>query len=115
VSERAEYAELVGLTEPGLSRVIRAGYELLGLITFFTGNPKELHAWTVPAGATAPEAAGAVHTDFQKGFIKAEVIEWQTLVALGSEARVREAGKLMIQGRDYVVRDGDVLYFRFKV
>jgi ribosome-binding ATPase len=114
-SERAEYAELVGLEEPGLHRVIRAGYELLGLITFFTGNAKELHAWTVPSGSTAPEAAGAVHTDFQRGFIKAEVIEWETLATLGSEARVREAGKLMIQGREYVVRDGDVMYFRFKV
>jgi hypothetical protein len=106
---------MLGLSEPGLERVVKAGYDLLGLITFFTGNAKECHAWTVRSGATAPEAAGAVHTDFQKGFIKAEVIPWQLLVEYGSEAKVREAGKLGLHGRDYEVKDGDVLYFRFKV
>ena len=114
-AERSEFIEMLGLSEPGLERVVKAGYDLLGLITFFTGNAKECHAWTVRSGATAPEAAGAVHTDFQKGFIKAEVIPWQLLVEYGSEAKVREAGKLGLHGRDYEVKDGDVLYFRFKV
>jgi ribosome-binding ATPase YchF (GTP1/OBG family) len=113
--ERPEFLELSGLSEPGLERVVRAGYELLGLITFFTGNAKECHAWTIPSGTTAAEAAGTVHTDFQKGFIKAEVIHWETLTSLGSEARVREAGRLAVHGRDYVVQDGDVMYVRFRV
>ena len=113
--ERAEYLESMGLEEPGLHKVIRAGYELLGLITFFTAGEKETRAWTVRRGATAPEAAGVIHTDFQRGFIKAEVCRWEDLVELGSEAAVKQAGKLRIEGKDYVVQDGDVIHFRFNV
>ena len=100
---------------PGLNAVIRTGYELLGLITYLTAGKQESRAWTVLKGSTAPQAAGAIHTDFERGFIKAEVIWWEDLVALGSEAKCREAGKLAIEGRDYVVRDGDVIHFRFNV
>jgi hypothetical protein len=113
--DRPAFLESAGLSEPGLYQVIRTGYRLLGLITFLTAGPKECRAWTVRKGATAPEAAGAIHTDFQRGFIKAEVIWWEDLVALGSEARCREAGKLHIEGKEYVVRDGDVMHFRFNV
>ena len=95
--------------------MIRTGYELLGLITFLTAGEDECRAWTVRRGATAPEAAGVIHTDFQRGFIKAEVIWWQDLITLKSEAKCREAGKLSIEGKDYVVRDGDVMHFRFNV
>jgi ribosome-binding ATPase YchF (GTP1/OBG family) len=105
----------VGLTEPGLNSVIRTGYELLGLITFLTAGKQECRAWTVLKGSTAPQAAGAIHTDFERGFIKAEVIWWEDLVALGSEAKCREAGKLAIEGKEYVLRDGDVVHFRFNV
>ncbi len=114
-ADRPEFLASVGLTEPGLHHVIRAGYDMLGLITFLTGGKKECRAWTVPAGSVAPQAAGAIHTDFERGFIKAEVIWWEDLVTLGSEAKCREAGKLHIEGRDYVVRDGDVMHFRFNV
>ena len=113
--DRPEFLESVGLDEPGLHQVIRTGYELLGLITFLTAGPKECRAWTLPRGWTAPRAAGVIHTDFERGFIKAEVIWWEDLVALGSEAKCREAGKLSIEGKDYVVRDGDVVHFRFNV
>ena len=105
----------LGLEEPGLNRVIRAGYELLGLITFFTAGPKEVRAWTVPAGATAPQAAGVIHSDFERGFIRAEVIAYEDYVALGGEAAAREAGKLRLEGKDYRVQDGDVMHFRFNV
>lgn len=113
--DRPEFLESAGLQEPGLNQVIRTGYELLGLITYITAGEKETRAWTVPRGATAPQAAGVIHSDFERGFIKAEVIWWEDLVALGSEAKCREAGKLSIEGKEYVVRDGDVIHFRFNV
>jgi len=114
-ADRPEFLESVGLEEPGLNSVIRTGYELLGLITYLTAGKQECRAWTVLKGSTAPQAAGAIHTDFERGFIKAEVIWWEDLIALGSEAKCREAGKLAIEGRDYIVRDGDVIHFRFNV
>jgi hypothetical protein len=113
--DRPEFLVSAGLTEPGLNAVIRAGYKLLGLLTFFTAGKQEVRAWTTKIGARAPQAAGVIHTDFEKGFIKAEVIWWEDLVALGSEARCREAGKLSIEGKEYVMRDGDVVHFRFNV
>jgi ribosome-binding ATPase len=113
--DRPEFLKSVGLDEPGLNAVIRSGYELLGLITYLTAGPKECRAWTIEKGFTAPQAAGVIHSDFERGFIKAEVIWWEDLVALGSETKCREAGKLAIVGRDYVVRDGDVVHFRFNV
>jgi hypothetical protein len=111
--EQAEYLAAVGLTEPGLNRVIRAGYELLGLVTFFTAGPKEARAWTVTAGSRAPQAAGVIHTDFEKGFIRAETITYGDYLTLNGEAGARDAGKLRLEGKDYVVADGDVLHFRF--
>ena len=111
--ERADYLASLGLEEPGLNRLIRAGYDLLGLITFFTAGPKEARAWTVPKGARAPQAAGVIHTDFEKGFIRAEVIKYEDYVAHGGEAGAREAGKFRLEGKDYVVQDGDVMHFRF--
>ena len=113
--EQREYLESVGLSEPGLNRLIRAGYDLLDLITFFTAGPKEARAWTVRRGAKAPEAAGVIHSDFQRGFIRAEVISYEDYVACGGEAGAREAGKLRQEGKDYVVQDGDVMHFRFNV
>jgi GTP-binding protein YchF len=112
-SERAEFLEHLGLEEPGLNRLIRAGYHLLGLITFFTAGPKEARAWTVTKGARAPQAAGVIHTDFEHGFIRAETIAYEDYVALGGEAGARDAGKLRLEGKDYVVQDGDVMHFRF--
>jgi GTP-binding protein YchF len=114
-ADRPEFLASAGLSEPGLYQVIRTGYELLGLITFLTGGEDECRAWTVRGGATAPEAAGVIHTDFQRGFIKAEVIWWEDLISLKSEAKCREAGKLAIEGKEYLVRDGDVMHFRFNV
>ena len=114
-AERAEFLETLGLTEPGLNRLIREAYALLGLQTFFTAGPKESRAWTVPMGATAPQAAGVIHTDFEKGFIRAETITYDDYVRLNGEAGAREAGKLRSEGKEYVVRDGDVLHFRFNV
>jgi GTP-binding protein YchF len=111
--DRAEYLTSLGLAEPGLDRLIRAGYDLLGLITFFTAGPKESRAWTVTKGARAPQAAGVIHTDFEKGFIRAEVIKYEDYVANGGEAGAREAGKFRLEGKDYVVQDGDVMHFRF--
>lgn len=105
----------MGLTEPGLDRFIHAGYRLLGLNTFFTAGPKEAHAWTVPSGASAHQAASVIHTDFQRGFIRAEVIACEDFVACRGEAGAREAGKMRLEGKDYVVRDGDVIHFRFNV
>jgi GTP-binding protein YchF len=111
--EQAGYLEAVGLAEPGLNRVIRAGYDLLHLITYFTAGPKETRAWTVEKGTRAPQAAGVIHTDFEKGFIRAETIAYDDYVALKGEAGAREAGKFRLEGRDYMVADGDVLHFRF--
>ncbi|MGH8764497.1 MAG: redox-regulated ATPase YchF [Burkholderiales bacterium] len=105
----------MGMQEPGLARVIRAGYALLGLQTYFTAGPKEVRAWTVAVGATAPQAAGVIHTDFERGFIRAEVAAFDDFVANGGEQGAKEAGKLRVEGKDYVVRDGDVVHFRFNV
>jgi ribosome-binding ATPase len=113
--DRPAFLESAGLKEPGLNQVIRTGYELLGLDTYMTAGEKEVRAWTIPRGSTAPEAAGVIHSDFQRGFIKAEVIWWEDVVRLGSEAKVKEAGKLKIEGKEYIVRDGDVIHFRFNV
>jgi GTP-binding protein YchF len=111
--ERRSYLAELGLSEPGLNRLIREGYKLLGLITYFTAGPKEARAWTVPQGTRAPQAAGVIHTDFEKGFIRAETIPYDDYVALGGESGARDAGKLRLEGKDYVVKDGDVLHFRF--
>jgi GTP-binding protein YchF len=111
--ERGEFLETVGLEEPGLNRLIREAYSLLGLQTYFTAGPKEARAWTIPVGATAPQAAGVIHTDFEKGFIRAETIAFDDYVELKGEARAREAGKLRAEGKSYVVKDGDVLNFLF--
>jgi len=113
--EKREFLDSLGLEEPGLNKVIRAGYRLLGLITFFTVGPKEAHAWTVPEGATAWDAAGVIHSDFQRGFIRAETIAYDDFVALGGEQPCKDAGRMRAEGRDYVVRDGDVFHFRFNV
>ena len=113
--ERAEFLTAVGLEEPGLNRLIRAGYERLGLITFFTVGPEENRAWTVAKGAKAPEAAGKIHSDMERGFIRAEVIGFEDFVACRSEANAREKGKLRLEGKEYVVQDGDILHFRFSV
>ncbi|HWE18112.1 MAG TPA: redox-regulated ATPase YchF [Hyphomicrobiaceae bacterium] len=112
-AERAEYLRELGLQEPGLNALIREGYRVLDLITFFTAGPKEARAWTVTAGSKAPKAAGAIHTDFEKGFIRAETIAYNDYVALGGEAGAKAAGKMRLEGKDYVVRDGDVMLFRF--
>ena len=103
------------MDEPGLDKVIRAGYRLLGLQTYFTAGPKEARAWTVREGATAPQAAGIIHTDFEKGFIRAEVVSYGDYVAGNGEAGAKEAGKWRLEGKDYVVQDGDVIHFRFNV
>jgi GTP-binding protein YchF len=113
--ERAEFLADLGMEEPGLNRVIRAGYELLNLHTFFTAGPKEVRAWTVRVGATAPEAAGVIHTDFQKGFIRAEVIGYEDFIAHNGEQGAKDAGRWRLEGKDYVVQDGDVIHFRFNV
>jgi len=105
----------VGMDEPGLNRVVRAAYRVLGLQTYFTAGPKEVRAWTVRAGATAPQAAGVIHTDFERGFIRAEVASYDDYVACGGEQGAKEAGKLRLEGREYAVRDGDVIHFRFNV
>ena len=109
------FLEDMGMDEPGLNRVIRAAYQLLGLHTYFTTGPKEVRAWTIPAGATAPQAAGAIHTDFERGFIRAEVASYDDFVACGGEQGAKESGKLRLEGKDYTVRDGDVIHFRFNV
>ncbi len=113
--EKNEFLAELGLDEPGLHRVIRAGYRLLGLQTFFTGNPNEAHAWTVREGTTSWEAAGVVHTDFKRGFIRAEVVAYEDYIEYRGEHGAREAGKLRVEGKDYVVQDGDVMYFRSNV
>ncbi|MET0444477.1 MAG: DUF933 domain-containing protein, partial [Pseudorhodoplanes sp.] len=111
--ERVEYLDAVGLKEPGLDRLIRKGYELLHLVTYFTVGPKEARAWTITVGTKAPQAAGVIHTDFERGFIRAETIAYDDYVTLSGEAGAREAGKLRLEGKEYVVADGDVLHFRF--
>jgi len=115
VDEKVEFLKEMGLDEPGLNRVIRAGYQLLGLQTYFTAGVKEVRAWTVRIGATAPQAAGVIHTDFERGFIRAEVIAYEDFVRLNGEAGAKEAGKLRLEGKEYVVQDGDVMHFRFNV
>jgi GTP-binding protein YchF len=112
-AERAEYLDQLGLEEPGLNALIREGYRVLNLITFFTAGPKESRAWTVTAGSKAPKAAGAIHTDFEKGFIRAETIAYEDYVGLGGEQGAKAAGKMRLEGKDYAVRDGDVMLFRF--
>ena len=114
-AEKRDFLEGLGLAETGLARVIREGYALLDLQTFFTAGPKEARAWTLRAGATAPEAAGVIHTDFGRGFIKAETVAYEDYVAHGGEAGARDAGKLRLEGRDYIVRDGDIFHFKFNV
>jgi GTP-binding protein YchF len=113
--DKAEFLKELGLSEPGLDRVIRAGYELLGLQTYFTAGVKEVRAWTIAVGATAPQAAGVIHTDFEHGFIRAEVIAYEDFVAYRGEQGAKEAGKWRLEGKDYVVHDGDVMHFRFNV
>ena len=114
-ADRPEFLASAGLKEPGLYAVVRTGFELLGLITYLTAGKQEVRAWTVKRGATAPQAAAVIHTDFEKGFIKAEVIWWEDFVKLGGESKCRDAGKLAIEGKEYVMRDGDVVHFRFNV
>ncbi|MEO1137460.1 MAG: DUF933 domain-containing protein, partial [Pseudomonadota bacterium] len=111
--EQAEYLETIGLDEPGLNRLISAGFDLLGLQTYFTAGPKESRAWTVRRGATAPQAAGVIHTDFEKGFIRAETISFEDYISLSGEQGAKEAGKMRLEGKDYIVKDGDVMHFRF--
>ena len=113
--ERQMFLEDLGLDEPGAAKLIRGAYALLNLQTYFTAGVKEVRAWTIPVGATAPQAAGVIHTDFEKGFIRAEVIKYQDYVQFGSEAKVKEAGKMGVEGKEYVVSDGDVMHFRFNV
>ena len=113
--ERDEYMEAIGLEEPGLDRLIHTGYSLLGLQTYFTAGPKEARAWTIREGWTAPQAAGVIHGDFEKGFIRAETIAYDDYVACGGEGPAKEAGKMRAEGKEYIVKDGDVLHFRFNV
>ncbi|MGD8926955.1 MAG: redox-regulated ATPase YchF, partial [Thioalkalispiraceae bacterium] len=113
--EKQEFLDEMGLDEPGLNRVIRAGYTLLGLQTYFTAGVKEVRAWTVKVGATAPQAAGVIHTDFEKGFIRAEVTSYDDFIQYNGESGAKEAGKLRLEGKDYIVKDGDVMHFRFNV
>ncbi|HKL78160.1 MAG TPA: DUF933 domain-containing protein, partial [Gammaproteobacteria bacterium] len=113
--ERGEFLAELGMEEPGLNRVIRSGYQLLGLITFFTAGPKEVRAWTVPEGASAPRAAREIHSDMERGFIRAEVIRFDDYVAYGGEQGAKETGRMRSEGKDYTVVDGDVILFRFNV
>jgi GTP-binding protein YchF len=112
-AERADYLEAVGLKETGLDRLVRAGYALLHLVTYFTVGPKETRAWTITVGTKAPQAAGVIHTDFEKGFIRAETISYDDYIATGGEAGARDAGKMRLEGKDYVVKDGDIMHYRF--
>jgi len=114
-ADRQVFLEDMGMTEAGLDRVIRAGFKLLGLQTYFTAGPKEVRAWTVRVGATAPEAAGVIHTDFERGFIRAEVIAFDEYIKAKGEQGAKDAGKMRLEGKEYVVRDGDVMHFRFNV
>jgi hypothetical protein len=114
-AEKQEFLDDLGLDEPGLNRVIRAAYELLNLSTYFTAGVKEVRAWTIPVNATAPQAAGVIHSDFEKGFIRAEVISYQDFVTYGGEQGAKDAGKWRLEGKEYKVQDGDVMHFRFNV
>jgi hypothetical protein len=114
-SEKAEFLEAVGMEEPGLNRVIRAGYGLLDLHTYFTAGVKEVRAWTIPVGATAPQGAGKIHTDFEKGFIRAEVIAYEDFIKYNGEQGAKDAGKWRLEGKTYIMKDGDVVHFRFNV
>jgi len=114
-AEQGQFLHELGIEEPGLNRVIRAGYQLLGLQTYFTAGPKECRAWTIPGGATAPQAAAVIHTDFERGFIRAEVIAFDDFIAYQGEAGAQAAGRLRLEGKEYVVKDGDVMHFRFNV
>ena len=114
-ADKAEFLSEMGLTEPGLNRLIRAGYDLLGLQTYFTAGVKEVRAWTIHKGDTAPQAAGVIHTDFERGFIRAQVIAYNDFVNLGGETKAKEAGKMRAEGKDYIVEDGDVIHFLFNV
>ncbi len=113
--ERQMFLQDIGLDEPGSAKLIRGAYRLLNLQTYFTAGVKEVRAWTIPIGSTAPQAAGVIHTDFEKGFIRAEVIAYEDFVSYGSEAKVKEAGKMRVEGKEYIVKDGDVMHFRFNV
>jgi ribosome-binding ATPase YchF (GTP1/OBG family) len=113
--ERQMFLEEVGLKESGVARLIKAAYKLLNLETYFTAGPQEVRAWTYPKGVKAPQAAGIIHTDFEKGFIRAEVIKYDDYIKYGSESACRDAGKLAVEGKDYVVQDGDIMHFRFNV
>jgi GTP-binding protein YchF len=113
--ERQMFLEDLGLTEPGSAKLIRGAYRLLNLETYFTAGVKEVRAWTIPVGATAPQAAGVIHTDFEKGFIRAEVISYDDYIKYGSEAKVKEAGRMRVEGKEYIVKDGDIMHFRFNV
>jgi ribosome-binding ATPase YchF (GTP1/OBG family) len=112
-AERAEYLKELGLPESGLDKIIKQAYKTLGLITFITAGPKESKAWTCPAATRAPQAAGVIHTDFEKGFIRAEVIQWDKLLSAGGYPQARDKGWLRVEGKDYVIADGDVVHFRF--
>ncbi|MHC4954832.1 MAG: redox-regulated ATPase YchF [Planctomycetota bacterium] len=114
-AERAEFLEDLGLEEPGLNQLIRKGYRLLGLITYLTAGPKEVHAWTVPQGTKAPQAAAVIHSDFERGFIRAETISYEDFVECGTEQAAKEAGKMRVEGKEYVVQDGDVMHYLFNV
>jgi GTP-binding protein YchF len=113
--EEHEFLESLGLAEPGLDRLIRAAYDLLGLITYFTAGPKEVRAWTIPRGTKAPQAAGTIHSDFERGFIRAQTIAYDDFIRLGGEQGAKEAGRARDEGKDYVVQDGDVMLFKFNV
>jgi len=113
--ERAEFLADMGLEEPGLNQLIRKGHRLLGLITYLTAGPKEVHAWTIPAGTKAPQAAAEIHTDFERGFVRVETISFEDFVACGSEQKSKDAGKMRVEGKEYVVQDGDVMHFLFNV
>ncbi|MBQ9724749.1 MAG: YchF family ATPase, partial [Neisseriaceae bacterium] len=114
-ADKAEFLSEMGLSEPGLNRLIRAGYDLLGLQTYFTAGVKEVRAWTIHKGDTAPQAAGVIHTDFERGFIRAQVIAYNDFIELGGETKAKEAGKMRAEGKEYVVEDGDVIHFLFNV
>ncbi|GAL38244.1 GTP-binding and nucleic acid-binding protein YchF [Vibrio maritimus] len=113
--DREEFLADMGIEEPGLNRVIRSGYELLTLQTYFTAGVKEVRAWTIPVGATAPQAAGKIHTDFEKGFIRAEVVGYDDFIQYNGESGAKDAGKWRLEGKEYIVKDGDVVHFRFNV